>query len=286
MRFLEVPEIQALAEACDPELRLLVSAALFTGARYGELIKAKVRDLDLAAGTLRVDGKGRDTRVRYVFLTEEGEVFFRKIVMGRAKGDLLFTRLNVERRGGGAVAVIGDAQISLSDHEAAVLKLLLGKRDRVLAYTEIEATLWPGEMVGMRTPNTLNQLRLKLQDEGVLLERTSNSVKLTGADAAIKTIVSKAQRGEGWRKGDAQYPMELAVERAGIEPVVFHELRHTYASDLIKRGVSLLIVAKQLGHADTRMVEKHYGHLAQATKRDAIRNGATVLGINPSPKPL
>jgi len=99
----------------------------------------------------------------------------------------------------------------------------------------------------------------------------------------IKTIVAKAQGGKGgWSKHDVQYPMEKAVERAGIEPVVFHELRHTYASDLIKRGVQLMIVADQLGHADTRMVEKHYGHLAQTTKREAIRNGATVLGINPT----
>jgi hypothetical protein len=27
-------------------------------------------------------------------------------------------------------------------------------------------------------------------------------------------------------------------------------------------GVPLMVVAKNLGHADTRMVEKHYGHLA------------------------
>ena len=29
-------------------------------------------------------------------------------------------------------------------------------------------------------------------------------------------------------------------------------------------GVPLLVVARNLGHSDTRMVEKHYGHLARA----------------------
>jgi hypothetical protein len=35
-----------------------------------------------------------------------------------------------------------------------------------------------------------------------------------------------------------------------------------------------MVVAKNLGHADTRMVEKHYGHLAPSYVADAIRAGA------------
>jgi hypothetical protein len=37
-------------------------------------------------------------------------------------------------------------------------------------------------------------------------------------------------------------------------------------------------VARNLGHADTRMVEKHYGHLATSYIREAIRT-AKPLGI-------
>ncbi|NTV73497.1 MAG: tyrosine-type recombinase/integrase [Holophaga sp.] len=61
-----------------------------------------------------------------------------------------------------------------------------------------------------------------------------------------------------------------AYTTAGLEPLTFHELRHTYASALINRGVPLVFVAQQLGHADTRMVEEHYGHLCETAKRDAI----------------
>jgi integrase len=39
------------------------------------------------------------------------------------------------------------------------------------------------------------------------------------------------------------------------------------------RATALLIVAKNLGHSDTRMVEKHYGHLAPSYIADAIRAG-------------
>jgi hypothetical protein len=38
-------------------------------------------------------------------------------------------------------------------------------------------------------------------------------------------------------------------------------------------GVPLFVIAKNLGHADTRMVEKHYGHLAPSYVADAIRAG-------------
>jgi hypothetical protein len=39
-------------------------------------------------------------------------------------------------------------------------------------------------------------------------------------------------------------------------------------------GVPLMVVAKNLGHADTRIVEKHYGHLAPSFIVDASKAGA------------
>ena len=38
-----------------------------------------------------------------------------------------------------------------------------------------------------------------------------------------------------------------------------------------------MVVAQVLGHADTRMVERHYGHLAPSYVRDVVR--ATALGL-------
>ena len=43
-------------------------------------------------------------------------------------------------------------------------------------------------------------------------------------------------------------------------------------------GVPLMVVSRNLGHADTRMVEKHYGHLAPSYVADAIRAGAPRFG--------
>ncbi|WP_316410272.1 tyrosine-type recombinase/integrase [Mesoterricola sediminis] len=84
---------------------------------------------------------------------------------------------------------------------------------------------------------------------------------------------------DGWAAYDEVHAMELACEAGQVDKVTFHELRHTYASGLVNRGVPLAFVAEQLGHSDIRMVQKHYGHLAPSAKAEAIRSLAPVLGI-------
>jgi integrase len=79
--------------------------------------------------------------------------------------------------------------------------------------------------------------------------------------------------------------MAEACERAKIKPAVsIHILRHTWASLSVMSGVPLMVVARNLGHVDTRMVERHYGHLAPSYVADAIRAGAPKFGFRPDRK--
>jgi integrase len=88
-----------------------------------------------------------------------------------------------------------------------------------------------------------------------------------------------------WKTAEQARPMREANERAKLKPSIsFHGLRHTWASHAVMNGVPLIIVAKNLGHKDTRMVEKHYGHLAPSYVADAIRAGAPKFGIKPDTK--
>jgi integrase len=89
--------------------------------------------------------------------------------------------------------------------------------------------------------------------------------------------------GRSWNTSEQKRPMEEAVERAKITPrISFHGLRHTWASHAVMNGVPLMVVAKNLGHADTRMVEKHYGHLAPSFVTDAIHAGAPRFTVTTS----
>jgi hypothetical protein len=86
-----------------------------------------------------------------------------------------------------------------------------------------------------------------------------------------------SDKGKVW---DGQHAnlFRRAVRRSGLpSEFVFHGLRHTYASDLVRQGVSLSVVARQLGHADMRSVAATYGHLAEQFREEQVRTRFSPL---------
>jgi integrase len=99
------------------------------------------------------------------------------------------------------------------------------------------------------------------------------------------TLMLRKADGQAWGAGHQVRPMQEACERAKITPAVnFHALRHTWASLAVMNAMPLMIVARNLGHTDTRMVEKHYGHLAPSYVADAVRKHAPSFGFKPDKK--
>jgi integrase len=85
--------------------------------------------------------------------------------------------------------------------------------------------------------------------------------------------------GAPWGSSHQQRPLAAACQAARIEPpVTFHGLRHTWASQRIMRGLPVMVAAQVLGHSDTRMVERHYGHLARGYVQQAIERTGMALG--------
>jgi integrase len=184
VRYLSIAEAQRLLNACDPDFRDLVQAALQTGCRYGELAALQVHDFNSDAGTLAIR-QSKTGKARHVVLTDEGAALFRQLCAGRSGGE---------------------------------------------------------------------------------------------------TVLRRAD-GQPWRKSNQCILMTQSCRRAKIEPAIgFHALRHTWASLAVMNGVPLMVVARNLGHSTTRMVESHYGHLAQSYIADAIRAGAPRFGFRPDAK--
>jgi len=177
-RYLEPEEVERLLNVCPPAFRELVTAALHTGARYGELAALTAGDYRPEAGSVHI-GKTKTGAPRHVFLSEEALAFFDRLTAGRSASEPLLVR----------------------------------------------------------------------------------------------------QDGSRWGRNHQYRLMIEACGAAGIEPAVgFHQLRHTYASLYLMNGGSLVGVAKQLGHTTTRMVEKHYGHLADSWRADEAQRHAPRLG--------
>jgi integrase len=179
LRYLSDDESRRLTNACPPDFRALVTAALLTGCRYGELAAMIFDDFNPDAGTLRVR-TSKSGKARHVVLPQEGRDFVGGLAAGKPGSVRLFLRRN----------------------------------------------------------------------------------------------------GKPWSKSDQQRPLTAACAAANIDPPVnFHGLRHTYASRLAMRSVPLTVIAVQLGHSDTRMVEKHYGHLSAGYVADTVRAAFGTLEL-------
>lgn len=86
--------------------------------------------------------------------------------------------------------------------------------------------------------------------------------------------------GSAWGPSHQHRAMQEACLHAEIHPrISFHVLRHSYASFLTKAGVPLQVVASALGHADARMTEKHYAHLAPSHVAQLIRDSLPQMGV-------
>lgn len=127
-------------------------------------------------------------------------------------------------------------------------------------------------------------------DKSILLLKDTKSGRNRYAymTAEIKEMLSTKQRGN---KDDLVFKGRGDIKRkiisktfdrtvkelglnAGItdkrQKVVFHSLRHTYASWLVESGIDLYTVKTLLGHSSIVMTER-YSHLGQNTLQNAVR---------------
>jgi integrase len=115
---------------------------------------------------------------------------------------------------------------------------------------------------------------IHLTDEGVKL------FKALTKDRSHEAILLERASGLRWGPSLQHRHMQDACKNAKIVPAIgFHILRHTYASRLAMNRVPLPVIADQLGHADSRMTEKHYAHLGQSYVAETIRQSFVPLGI-------
>jgi integrase len=169
-----------------------------------------------------------------------------------------------------------DATRLINASDGAFRQLVCGALQTGCRFSEL-ARLTAGDFhaasgtVAVRQSKSGRARHVVLTEEGIQLFK-----RLTAGRSNGDLVFQK--NGEPWKT--TQQPMAVACRRAGIEPAVsFHALRHTWASLAVMNGVPLLVVAKNLGHSDERMVTKHYGHLSQNYLTDAIRAGAPRFGV-------
>jgi integrase len=169
---------------------------------------------------------------------------------------------------------IDEAQrlINASDTEFRALvraALATGARYSELANLRVADFNPDGGTVHVRASKSGRGRHIVLTEEGIRQFDDLCAGRTGTAWILLKGDASK------WLKSHQTRPMREACVRGGVTPLAsFHTLRHTYASLSIMAGAPLLVVATNLGHSDTRMVEKHYGHLAADYVAREIRKAA------------
>jgi integrase len=152
--------------------------------------------------------------------------------------------------------------------------LLTGSRYGELSRLRCEDVNLDARSIAIRQAKGGKARHVVLTDEGA--EFFSSVV----AGRKSRDLLLQRTDGQPWKPSQQTRPLKEACTLAKISPAIgFHVLRHTHASMLAMKGVPMGVIAAQLGHADTRITEKHYAHLAPSYVADTIRGAFPNLGI-------
>lgn len=172
---------------------------------------------------------------------------------------------------------------------AAEMRALMGalqEDENQLAAMAIELLLLTG---GRRNEITHARWEYVSLDQKTLLVPLSKSGKprlISLNQAAIELIERLPSKGRSdWlfpspRTGQPSpalyYPWRRVCDRAGLKNVRLHDLRHSFASNLVNGGVSLYVVQQLLGHCSPATTQR-YAHLQQETLGKASEVAAEAL---------
>lgn len=91
-RFLTHAESIRLINACRPDFRELVKAALFTGARSSELTRLRASNINTDTALIYITAEAKSGKGRYVPLHDDALDFFKGLVAGKRGDDLVFIK--------------------------------------------------------------------------------------------------------------------------------------------------------------------------------------------------
>ncbi len=108
---------------------------------------------------------------------------------------------------------------------------------------------------------TLAALKKKRQEEA--LKRGSNEIyEWIWANEKGRRIDMANVKAERFKK---------VLRKAGLRDIRYHDLRHTYASQLLAQGEAVTYVSQQLGHATPQITFNRYAHwIPNKSQRKAV----------------
>lgn len=168
-------------------------------------------------------------------------------------------------------------------------------------YTDLSTGLRRGEILGLKWTDidfeeqTIRIRRQILRLEGEVQEaplKTKNSYRTISISQELAEVLKEKQKKEqgfsayvfpspitgGPRSPDALRSTLLRIlERAGLQKIRFHDLRHTFATLALQNGVDIKTVSGMLGHYSAGFTLDTYAHVTTAAQRDAAKKMGNLL---------
>jgi integrase len=221
MLFLTPGEVRALAEAIDPHYRVAVYVAAWCGFRAGEQWALKREDVDLQAGTIRVDEALKEVTAE----SEDDDLddvvrLSPSLIIGSPKSEASHRSIKVPAP---ILSMLAEHMESVPDDPQAFV--FLTKRGKPVRHNQFYKKVFRPVVAGRKA-------------QPARRVRTGNGFRVVPAKPAI--------------------PAALPAAKAGLR---WHDLRHTAAALSLAVAPNLHVVKERLGHEDIRTTINTYGHL-------------------------
>lgn len=159
--------------------------------------------------------------------------------------------------------------------QAIMLLLLTGARRNEVTHAKWEYIDWNRSSLLVPISKTGRPRTIALNGQALALLRAITPIP--GNPYIFPSPVT------GRPSASLHFPWARIRERAMLDDVRLHDLRHSYASFLVNNGISLYVVQGLLGHTQPRTTQR-YAHLAQ----DTLLEAAEIVGrvVTNQPKAL
>lgn len=159
----------------------------------------------------------------------------------------------------------------LSDEEAAQLIGAASPHFRPVLLTALNTGMRLGEILNLRWED------VNLREGFISVEQSkSGEPRKIPTNSVLTDVLRDVRMDRGdpyvflgrWGKKVHSFRkvFETALKRAGIGKCRFHDLRHTFASNLVMSGVDIVTVKELLGHKTIQMTMRH-SHPSPNTRR-------------------
>lgn len=102
----------------------------------------------------------------------------------------------------------------------------------------------------------------------------------------LSRYVFVKEDGTTWKRDNLWTKFKAACERAGLPPdFTFHDLRHTFARDLLDRSVDIYTVSKLLGHSVLTTTQRYLSHNMPRAEEAVEALDVVACGGLLSPRP-